>query len=109
MSRLFALTLEIVLLVVCFLISVAVSSYACSVTDRSIIKTTLTDCSQSPYYPSIYKAELNRITFSDGDFDNVQTYGFGHCGSPSMSGSWTAPVRVSRVVVAIQTSAGRPY
>lgn len=89
MSRLFALTLEVLLLFVCFLISAAVSSYACSVTNRTIIESTLIDCSQSPYYPTIYKAEVNRITFSDGDFDNVQVWGLGHCGSPSISGSWT--------------------
>lgn len=87
MSRLFAFTLEVFLLVICFLLSAAVSSYACSVTNRTIIESTLNDC--SPSFLSIYKAEVNRITFSDGDFDNVQAYGFGHCGSPSVSGSFT--------------------
>jgi hypothetical protein len=87
MSRLFTVTLEVFLLIVCFLLSAAVSSYACSVTNRYIIEFTLNDC--SPNFPSIYKAETNQITFSDNDFDNVQTYGFGHCGSPSISGSFT--------------------
>ena len=87
MSRLLALTLEVLLLGVCFLLSAAVSSYACSVTNRTIIQSSLDDC--SPPSGWIYKLETNRITFSDGDFDNVQVYGLGHCGSPSISGSFT--------------------
>lgn len=89
MSRLLTLTLEVTLLFSCFVLSAAISSYACTVTNRSIIESGLNDCSQDPYYPGVYKTETNRITFSDGDFDNVQTYGLGHCASPSISGSWT--------------------
>src|SRR2546423_163540 len=87
MPRLLSLTLEVFVLIICFLLSAAIISYACSVTDRTIISSSLNDC--SPSYLSIYKTETNRITFSDGDFDNVQTYGLGHCGSPSVSGSFT--------------------
>lgn len=87
MSRLLTLTLELIVLVICFLVSVGVSSYACSVTNRTIIDSSLSDC--SPTTPSIFKSETNRITFSDGDFDNILTYGFGLCGSPSISGSFT--------------------
>src|SRR5215213_1465284 len=75
-------------LVVCFLLSAAVVSFACSVTNRTIIESHLNDCSPSGS-SQIYKTETNQITFSDGDFDNVQTYGLGHCGSPSVSGSFT--------------------
>lgn len=88
MSKLLTLSLEVFLLVVCFLLSAAVVSFACSVTNRSIIESHLDDCSPSGS-SQIYKTETNQITFSDGDFDNVQTYGLGHCGSPSVSGSFT--------------------
>jgi hypothetical protein len=87
MSRLVALTFELLLLGGCFLVSAAVSSYACSVTNRTIIESSLDDC--SPPSGAIYKLETNRITFSDGDFDNVEAYGLGHCGSPSVSGTFT--------------------
>ncbi|HEX5835536.1 MAG TPA: hypothetical protein VFY34_16855, partial [Pyrinomonadaceae bacterium] len=69
MSRLLAVMLDVLLLGVCFLLSAAVSSYACSVTDRTIIESSLDDC--SPPSGWIYKLETNRITFSDGDFDNT--------------------------------------
>ena len=88
MSKLLTLTLEVVLLVVCFLLSAAAVSFACSVTNRTIIESHLDDCSPSGS-SQIYKTETDQITFSDGDFDNVQTYGLGHCGSPSVSGSFT--------------------
>jgi hypothetical protein len=87
MSRLLTLTLEVFVLFICFLLSAAASSYACSVTNRTIIESSLDDC--SPSSPTIYKTETNRITFSDGDFDNVQTYGLGRCASPSVSGNFT--------------------
>lgn len=89
MSRLLTLTLEVSLLAACFLLSAAITAYACSVTNRTIIESTLNDCKEDPFFPIVFKAEVNRITFSDGDFDNVQVYGFGSCGSPSISGSWT--------------------
>jgi len=88
MSKLLTLTLEVFVLVVCFLLSAAVVSFACSVTNRTIIESHLDDCSPNGS-SQIYKTETNQITFSDGDFDNVQTYGLGHCGSPSVSGSFT--------------------
>lgn len=69
MSRFLAVMLDVLLLGVCFLLSAAVSSYACSVTDRTIIESSLDDC--SPPSGWIYKLETNRITFSDGDFDNT--------------------------------------
>ena len=87
MSRLFTLTVEVLFLATCFLVSAAVSSYACSVTNRTIIEAALNDC--SPSFLAIYKWENNRITFSDGDFDNVQAFGLGRCGSPLISGSFT--------------------
>ncbi len=89
MSKLFTLTLEVSLLVICFLLATVITAYTCSVTNRTIVESTLNDCVENPYYPLIYKAELNRITFSDGDFDNVQAFGLGSCDKPSVSGSWT--------------------
>jgi hypothetical protein len=86
-SRLLTLIVEVLFLAICFLVSAAVSSYACSVTNRTIIESSLDDC--SPPTGLIYKLETNRITFSDGDFDNVQAFGLGRCGSPSISGSFT--------------------
>jgi hypothetical protein len=87
MSKLFTVTLEIFLLVVCFLLSAIVISYACSVTNRTIVAQSLEDC--SPTSPTIYKTETNRITFSDGDFDNAETYGLGRCDSATAPGTFT--------------------
>ena len=87
MSRFVIVVLQISLCVFCFAVSVTVSSYACSVTKREIIESHIDDCVSVNSVLMIYKTELNRITFSDGDFDNVQTYGWGQCNSPSIAGS----------------------
>jgi hypothetical protein len=87
MSRLVIVGLQISLCIISFAASLTITSYACSVTNRQIIEQHLDDCVQSGSILIIYKTETNRITFSDGDFDNVQTYGLGQCKSPSVSGS----------------------
>jgi len=85
MTRLFARVLEVFLLAVIFTISAIVTSIACSVTSRVITSSSYNDC--SPIGTIIYKLEENKITFSDGDFDNIQVYGLGSCAYPSISGS----------------------
>lgn len=65
-----------------------ISSYACSVTDVSLVNTELDDCVESSK-TGIWKKTTTRVTFSDGDFDNLEAIGIGTCGSPSVSGSWT--------------------
>jgi hypothetical protein len=75
MSRMLTLTLKASILAACFLLAAVITAYACSVTNRTIIESNLNDCKEEPYFPVIHKYELNRITFSDGDFDNVPVYG----------------------------------
>lgn len=87
MSRLVIAALQVSLCIICFAASATISSYACSVTNREIIDSHLDDCVTVNSVLVIYKTETNKITFSDGDFDNLQTYGFGQCKSPSISGS----------------------
>lgn len=88
MARLFTRVLELFLLVVIFVIAATISSVACSVTNVLLLPfphSGYIDCTATT--PGIYKQETKRITFSDGDFDNVQLYGLGSCRSPSISGS----------------------
>jgi hypothetical protein len=88
MARLFTRVLEVFLLAVIFAISATITSIACSVTNRQVIASAYYECVTIGGNPNqIYKYELNQITFSDGDFDNIEVYGLGSCGSPSISGS----------------------
>jgi len=88
MARLSTRVLEVFLLVVIFAISATITAIACSVTNRQVISSTYQECVTILGTPNmIYKSELNKITFSDGDFDNINVYGFGSCGTPSISGS----------------------
>lgn len=84
MSRLVIVVLQILLCIICFSVSVAVSSFACSVTNREIIAFKVEECVPFNSTLLIYKTETNKITFSDGDFDNVDTFGLGNCASPSI-------------------------
>lgn len=88
MSRFLTYALELFVLAICFLVSATISSYACSVTQRQITASSLTDCTADPHQPNVTKQESNRITFSDGDFDNVNVIGLGKCGSATF-GPWT--------------------
>lgn len=92
MSRILTHVLEVFILAVVFAISATISSFACSVTNRQIINTHIEECVTVTVFGTtipnaIYKKEVNRITFSDGDFDNVEVAGWGFCGSPSITGS----------------------
>lgn len=88
MARTFTRVLEVFLLAVIFAISATITSIACSVTNRQILSSAYYECVTIFGQPNqIYKYELNQITFSDGDFDNIEVYGLGGCGSPSISGS----------------------
>lgn len=88
MRPLFTRMVQILALVVIFIASATITSYTCSVTNRSILEQTIWECVVIQGDPNwIYKLELNRITFSDGDFDNIEVFGLGRCGSPSVSGN----------------------
>lgn len=88
MARLLSRVLEVFLLVVIFAISATITSIACSVTNRNIFASTYLECVTIIGIPNrIYKYEHNQITFSDGDYDNIEVYGLGSCGSPSIAGS----------------------
>lgn len=72
-TRLFTRVLEVLLLAVIFTFSMTLTSLTCSVTNRQIIESTYQECITVLGIPdNIYKMEKNRITFSDGDFDNVK-------------------------------------
>ena len=76
MARLSTRVLEVFLLVVIFAISATITAIACSVTNRQVISSTYQECVTILGTPNmIYKSELNKITFSDGDFDNINVYG----------------------------------
>lgn len=82
MPRFLARALQALVLVSIFIASATITSHTCSVTNRQIIQQNINECVGTPQW--IYKYELNRITFSDGDFDNVEVVGVGRCGTPSI-------------------------
>jgi hypothetical protein len=86
MARPTARVLQLFLLFVVFTMCATITSFTCSVVSREILTqySTYADC--GPNGSWIYKMETNKITFSDGDFDNVQAYAIGHCAYPSISG-----------------------
>lgn len=82
MSRFLARVFQVIVLVALFITWATVTSYTCSVKKRTILSQNINECYGANQL--IYKYELNKITFSDGDFDNVETYGLGRCGSPTV-------------------------
>lgn len=88
MARLLSRVLEVFLLVVIFAIAATITSIACSVTNTHLFASSYLECVTVSGVPNrIYKYELNEVTFSDGDVGNIEVYGLGRCGTPSISGS----------------------
>lgn len=70
MSRFLTRALQALVLASIFIASATITSHTCSVTNRQIVQQSINECYGTNQW--IYKYELNRITFSDGDFDNVE-------------------------------------
>jgi len=92
MTRLYTRVLPILALVAIFTLSATIGALSCSVTEWHTISGYYLECvtvniGGSSIPNVIYKTQTDRVTFSDGDFDNVESYGIGGCGSPSISGS----------------------
>src|SRR6185295_5465049 len=82
MASLLSRVLEVFVLVVIFIIAATITSIACSVTNRNIFAASYFECVTLLGTPNrIYKYEHNQITFSDGDYDNIEVYGTGSCDS----------------------------
>ena len=85
-SRFLRWSVEGLILLVVFALSVSIAAFACGVTGRVYTTSINENCPESSI---ILKFENNSITFSDFHIETIDTAGVGMCGQPTFSSEVT--------------------